>query len=196
VNVRLAEAGERAALGRLLGAAFRDDPLWAWVAADDTRRRRHLGALFGQLIRRRVHDGTTWTTDDLGAAAAWAAPGEWRTGVDEQLRMAVPFVRAVGPGAVRSRLGALARMEAMHPDEPHWYLEIIGADPSRRGQGLGSALIEAGLERCELDGLPAYLESSKEANLSFYGRYGFEVVDEVRLHRDAPPVWPMWRPAR
>ena len=36
------------------------------------------------------------------------------------------------------------------------------------------------------------LETSSEANLRFYGRLGFEVVDEVRIEA-GPPVWAMLR---
>lgn len=183
-------------LGLLLGEAFQDDPLWAWISPDPARRSAHLGRLFAQLIRRRVEHGSAWTTDQLAGAAVWAEPGQWRTRLGEQVRMAVPMIRTVGLTSLRSRLEALARLEHLHPDEPHWYLEVLGADPSRRGQGIGSALIRPGLERCDEQGMPAYLESSKHENLAFYGRFGFEPLDEVRLHRDAPPIWPMWRPAR
>ena len=56
----------------------------------------------------------------------------------------------------------------------------------------GTALIRPGLELCDREGLPAYLETGKERNLAFYGRHGFRVTDEVRLPK-GPPVWFMWR---
>ena len=54
-------------------------------------------------------------------------------------------------------------------------------------------LLRPGLELCDREGLAAYLESSKESNLAFYGRFGFRVTDEVRMPGGGPPVWLMWR---
>lgn len=182
-------------LGELLGRAFQDDPMWVWMAPDPVRRAR-LGAMFAQLVRRRARDGTLWTNDARTGAAAWARPGEWKLRPSENLRMAVPFLRTVGPGLARDRMAALARLESLHPPEPHWYLEIIGADPTRRGRGIGSSLIAPVLERCDAEGIGAYLESSNVANVPLYRRFGFVETDEVALAEGAPAIYPMWRDPR
>ena len=49
------------------------------------------------------------------------------------------------------------------------------------------------LERCDDEGVPAYLESSKEKNVPYYERHGFRVTGELRLPKDGPPLWAMWR---
>jgi len=61
--------------------------------------------------------------------------------------------------------------------------------------GMASALLEPTLRRCDRDRLPAYLESSNEANLPFYGRHGFEVVAQISI-ADGPTLWPMLRQPR
>ena len=58
------------------------------------------------------------------------------------------------------------------------------------------AIIMPTLEQADRDGLPVYLETTKEANLVYYRRFGFEVVEELTVARGAPPVWTMLRPPR
>lgn len=43
--------------------------------------------------------------------------------------------------------------------------------------------------------MPAYLETQRESNISYYRRFGFELMREISLH-DSPPLWLMWREAR
>jgi hypothetical protein len=45
-------------------------------------------------------------------------------------------------------------------------------------------------------GVPAYLETSTEANVAWYRHHGFEVQHEVRPVAGGPPVWTMWREPR
>lgn len=195
-SVRAADASEWRELGELLGRAFHDDPVWAWVCPDPVRRRRHLGAAFAQVIRPRIAADWGWTTEGLSGAAVWAGPDSWKTGTAHSLRVAPLLLRAIGVRGLRERLGALAQLERRHPRTPHWYLEIIGADPSMRGRGIGGALMAPMIERCDAEGLPAYLESSKKENLAFYNRFGFEVTGELVLAPGAPTMWTMWREPR
>ena len=79
--------------------------------------------------------------------------------------------------ALRSRIGVASATYGaviqLHPQRPHWYLSGIGTDPPEQGTGVGSTLMRSRLARCDEDGVPAYLESSKERNVPFYERHGF-----------------------
>ena len=70
---------------------------------------------------------------------------------------------------------------------------MLGTEPASQGKGIGSALMQPILDRCDSEGLPAYLESSKDTNIPFYSRHGFEVTGEIKIGKDGPMVWPMWR---
>jgi ribosomal protein S18 acetylase RimI-like enzyme len=63
------------------------------------------------------------------------------------------------------------------------------------GRGLGSVLMRRGLERCDKDHLPAYLESSNPRNISLYERHGFEIIGRIQAGA-SPTLTPMLRRPR
>ena len=63
--------------------------------------------------------------------------------------------------------------------EPHWYLMALGVDPDHQGEGHGSTLVRAGIEKADRDGKAVYVETETEENLGFYQRLGFEVLEEM-----------------
>ena len=83
-----------------------------------------------------------------------------------------------------------------HPQQPHFYLQFIGAKRSCQGRGIGAALLKQGTRLCDQHHMPAYLESSNERNVPLYQRHGFEIIDEARLPGNGPRAWFMWREAR
>jgi predicted GNAT family acetyltransferase len=68
----------------------------------------------------------------------------------------------------------------------------VGTRPEGRGRGLASTLITAVTDRCDAEGVPAYLESSDPANVPLYERHGFSVTGEVTIV-DGPTIPLMWR---
>jgi ribosomal protein S18 acetylase RimI-like enzyme len=196
-EVRMATDAEVAPICDMLARAFDDDPVACYLMPSDRRRPAMLRAFFAMLALRDhfVDFGGVFTTDDLSGAALWGAPGKPRlTGLRGILALAPLAPRVVGPTLPRA-VRFLARLDALHPTEPHWYLSTIGTDPDQRGRGVGSALMMPALARCDAEGVRAYLESSKEANLPFYRRHGFEVTAEVATP-GGPMIWQMWREPR
>ncbi len=196
--VRPARRADVRALAGVLGRAFFDDPVMRWLQPDDRRRAAALPGFFAALARHHYLAGggadVAVGADGIGAAALWDAPGCWRQSPREQALMLPALLRSF-----RGRLGparALGEeMKATHPEEPHWYLAIIGSDPSVRGAGFGGALMRSRLDRCDAEYAPAYLESSNPDNVPYYQRFGFEVTGEIRAS-GGPPLWCMWRRPR
>ena len=199
VEVRPARRDDVAALSRALGRAFFDDPVMGWMLPDPDVRRRRLHRLFTALTKYHHLDRggveVASTADGVGGAALWDPPGQWRQTRGEQLRAMPSLLRAFGL-SVRRGIAVEDRMAAVHPEEPHWYLAIIGSDPTVRGKGFGNALMRSRLDRCDAEHAPAYLESSNPDNVPYYQRFGFEVTGEIVIPGGGPSLIPMWRPAR
>jgi GNAT superfamily N-acetyltransferase len=192
--VRQAHAQDVEPLAEMLARSFHDDPVTAWVYAREQRRPHWARRFFRWQVRRLLEQDVTWTTDDRAGAALWALPGRWR----EETRDALALLRVTLPGVLprlpRVVVG-LSQVEARHPAGQHLYLAVLGVDPARQGTGLGSRVIQPGLDLCDQERLPAYLETGKQRNLAFYGRHGFEIVDRLDLPK-GPPVWFLWREPR
>jgi ribosomal protein S18 acetylase RimI-like enzyme len=192
-TVRAATVDDLPAVGRSLAAAFESDPIWRWLTPPQAHRQeRSAGFYAGEAAMQLRGHGEVLVDNDLRGAALWATPGHWKTTFTQTARLAPISVRLFRGRTVRA-LKLLSQVEARHPsDVPHWYLAYLGTDPAHQGHGIGSSLIASVTERCDEQGLGAYLESSKEENISFYGRHGFEVRERFDVP-DGPSMWLMWR---
>ena len=180
-------------ISRSLARAFDDDPMMRWFFPDDSSRESSLSSYFATIFTRQyVRDAVCECTED--AAAFWVPPEAQAKAVpDAETIQELQNILGDRSGLFRDAVGAAAEHT---PQEQHWYLALIGADPAAQGQGQGAALLRSGLAKADAAGLPAYLESSKEDNLPFYEHFGFAVRDEVRLPGGGPVLRAMWREAR
>ncbi|GAA1668646.1 GNAT family N-acetyltransferase [Fodinicola feengrottensis] len=187
------------AVSAVLTRAFMDDPVMSWMMPDDAERDRRLPLFFQAVIRHehlRHHTVDAAVADGaVRGAALWKPPGGWQVGWLRALLSMPAYLRAFGP-YVKNAGQVQEVMAKTHPHEPHWYLSVIGTDPTAQGTGVGTGLITSRLAACDRDHLPAYLESSKESNVPYYARFGFEVTREIQLPSAGPTLWAMWRQPR
>lgn len=190
--IRPAAAPDVDDMAAVLADAFFDDPVFAWLFPDPTERPRLSQAMF-EMLGRHVYvvHGESLVGDHV--AAFWEPPGA-PAADDFWIAHGDQFVTAL-EGQVE-RVGALGvAMAEHHPDEPCWYLPLLGVRPSAQGQGLGGASLAHKLEQIDASGRPAYLEASSPRNRVLYQRHGFELVEEFAAP-GAPPMFAMWREPR
>ncbi len=187
-ELRVAAAQDVQRLKAVMAEAFFEDPVLTWLMPNDTKRPTRLRRFFAiELRHMALARGRIWTTKDRVGAALSMPPGSWRAPLRATLLEGTAFGTYVPRAA---RLGAA--MERRHPREPHYYVRDVGVLPDMRGKGLGSALMRPTLDRCDQEGLPAYLEASSERNAALYERLGFRVTEELRV-ADSPPLRLMLR---
>ncbi|MCX4964736.1 GNAT family N-acetyltransferase [Streptomyces sp. NBC_00654] len=191
VRTRRADARDRDLVVSVLEEAFHHDPVSSWVFPEEEHRRAVHGKFLGVFVDVTLTEGRIDVLEDGTAAALWlpVPAGE----PEEEDPTPALMRRTADPGNERCELvGRLTG--AIHPhDRAHEYLLMIGVSPGHQGEGLGAALIEQVLERCDRDGVPAYLEASSARSRSLYERLGFTFMGTTVELPDGPSMWPMWR---
>ncbi|RVW04817.1 GNAT family N-acetyltransferase [Rhodococcus spongiicola] len=200
VVVRPVTRSDIPAVSRALAEAFDDDPVTSWMLPDAARRPVGLARLFSAEIRYHhlAGGGVELAESPQGGVvggALWDPPGRWKQSTLNSLLGFPAVARALGRH-LRVGAGAVQALDSAHPTEPHWYLAAIGTTAAGRGRGHGKALLNSRLSRCDAEGAPAYLESSKKENIPYYERFGFEVTGEIVLPDGGPTLWKMWRNPR
>lgn len=135
--------------------------------------------------------GAAHATADFNAAALWLPPGA----ASDDDALGRLFEETVADDLKTDVFLLFEQMAAHHPDEPHWHLPLIGVDPGFQHLGLGGALLAHALERCDREGLPAYLEATSRRNAALYARHGFERIGTIQAG-ESPEIIPMLRRAR
>lgn len=183
----------------VLGRALHDDPPFRYIFPVDDGRVRSLPRLLYYYIRYGSLYGAVYATEGLDAVAVWVAPNYTTVTFARMLR--------VGLIAATFKLGLTSTMRFMNladysgtlhkssAEGPHWYLSLLGVEPTHQGKGIGSELLKPFLKKIDADGFPCYLETWNERNLQFYERHGFKVVVEGLAPKNGLQVWGMWRDA-
>jgi RimJ/RimL family protein N-acetyltransferase len=191
--VREAQVDERAQVSATLADALASDPVFSWLFPGQRRRDARMRRLFTLELAHWVFPagGRALTTDDFRGANVEVPPG--RSKMTMPLSGAVGLVRTFGIRLLRA-----GRTQAFftrnHLQEPHYYIRTLGVATRFQGQGLGTALLRPTLDRCDREGLPAYLEASTERSAALYERLGFVHLGELRVPDGGPRFWPMRRP--
>lgn len=180
----------------MLARAFYDDPPLVWMLPNPATRLGRINSVFTAIIGIEAlrHGGVDIACDgeEILGGAIWLPPDRWKPRLRVQVRAAPRQMWALSPRPGRMwRFGRT--LEDAHPKEPHWYLEMIGVDPDRQGQGVASRLLRSRLKRCDQEGQSAYLETARPGLVSLYEHFGFRRTRDLPLPRGGPAVTAMWR---
>ncbi len=194
-SAKLAEAGTT------LAAAFHDDPFSLFLLPDETSRPRWLRLLNTAALRWALAERHAYTTavEGVPGVIALVPPGRYPLPAWRTLRFLLSVAWRPPPFGPPLRslirgMQTLRMVERLHLRQPHWYVHVLGVHPGQQGTGLGRALLDPALALADRDRLPVYRETSSPRNLTFYGHFGFDVVQEVAAPGGGPPLWTMLRP--
>ncbi|MET8133506.1 GNAT family N-acetyltransferase [Streptomyces sp. NPDC005251] len=199
VAIRVAGEADRELVVRLLDEAFQDDPVSNWVFPAPAHRRATHPKLMAAFADAVLAEGRIDLAEDGSACALWlSVPAGNHDGEGDGEDEDAPAQLRAAVDPDNERVELIGRLTAdIHPEgRAHAYLWMIGVAPERQGEGLGRALIESVLDRCDREGLAAYLEASNARSRALYERLGFVLTGRPLDLPDGPRMWPMWREPR
>ena len=183
----------------LLARAFFDDPLTLFTFPDEAERAEAMPRLMRAALLNGLDTGMVHVNRETQGAAIWLPPASLAKPSDETGGRAAGDRIAGALGAEGLRRMILAR-DALGDQKDadvtveHWHLTIIGVQPELKRRGIGARLLAPTLERANRSNTACYLETFREENLSFYRKYGFDVLATDKVPGGGPRYWTMLRP--
>ena len=171
----------------ILLLAFAADPFSRWLMPEPIDFVKNFGRQLMAMAGKSFENNAAFYATDFSVAALWLPPG---VTADETLLVSTLF--DIIPENIQENMKHLgAEIDKYHP-ETCWYLSHLGTEPNMQGQGRGALIMKDILQRCDLEKMPAYLESSNPKNIPFYERHGFEIMTEINVGNPVP-LTPMIR---
>lgn len=183
---------------KVLARAFQHAPDMKYFIGDDSRMLGKAALRFYQaVIRIGLLYGEVYTTPSMDGIAVWVSPENTRITFGILFRTGfLTATLSMGLGPLRRFISSSSYVETLQKQAisgPRWTLVYLGVESSQRGKGIGGILIRPILARADAEGLPCYVESADERNLSFYKKHGFAIVNHGLVPKGGPEVWVMVR---
>lgn len=186
-----ATASDEASIIDVLVRANWADPAARWVWPDSQRFLMYFPSFVRAFGGKAFAHRSAYYIDGYIGAALWLPPD---VHPDENALIAL-LQRTVSDQIQKDVFAVFEQMGRYHPNEPHWYLPLMGVDPSQQSKGFGSALLQHILIQFDRDNKLAYLESSNPRNIPLYKRHGFELLGTIQTGT-SPSISPMLRRPR
>ena len=179
-----------------LATAFAQDPITGFLLQTSQGYRERVTQFFSLLMRARIELKMPVFVARGARAIDGATMGystvrpEWPADLTEEWDH---FEKAI-PG-LTDRMAIYDEVaNKFKPPSPHYYLGVIGTDPTSQGSGIGTQLLRSFCEVSANDPLSSgvYLETAQASNLRFYERVGFAETGRGNLG-DAT-LWCMYLP--
>jgi GNAT superfamily N-acetyltransferase len=186
IPVRLTTDDRLPVMASVLGRAFVRDPMILWPMAEAPDMEARVARHFATIYRDFMERGTMWEAGDGAGFAHWVPPGGAGEALETTDAIMATLRELTDDEGTRYEI-LWEWVETRIPSDV-LYLDMLGVDPPQQGRGVGSALLRFGLERADALGVDAFLETAVEANVAYYERFGFRVVEEGEVD-EGPRIW-------
>ena len=185
----------------VLALAFQNYPLLQYGFPGELEREKMASYFFQYFLSYCVRYGEVYATSpNLEGIAVWIPSTNYPVTFWRLLHSVPPLI-IFGLGMHRGfkmrRLGEY--LDTVHKrltPFKHWFLQTIGIAPQFQGKGYAGKLLRPMLSKIDEEGLPCYLETLDEQNVSLYEHFGFKIVDKSNVPETSLTNWAMLREAQ
>lgn len=176
---------------QVLARAFAGDPIITHYLYDSVRRAVAFPAFFEAVVEELLPSNQVLVArsgrDPLGVAA-WRPPHpvEPDEAARARAQRAQQIVQTMFPRSCPDLFEGFAALEALHPEEPHWYLAFVGVEPRLQRRGVGRALLAPVLHVADETRTMCYLETPFPETHAYYEALGFTRYGEYCTFPGAP----------
>lgn len=163
----------------VLSRAFYNDPFYIWIMPNDKKRLSHIHWWMKIMLQYTLKYGEILYTEDHKAVSMWLGPDNPMVNDFRVFSMGLilyplkigfrNFIRAVDISGQWDR-------EHKKMNKRHYYLMLIAVEPEFQGKGIGSRLMQVGLDKADKDGLECFLETVTPEDVQFYKKHNFEIM--------------------
>lgn len=162
----------------VLSRAFYTDPYYVYIMPNEKKRMTQLHWWMKILLKYTLLFGRIYFTDDHKGIAMWIGPDKPIIDDIKILSLGLflyPF--RVGIKNFMRVLDISGQWNKEHQklNKRHYYLMVIGVEPEFQQKGIGSRLMQVGLQKADNEKLDCYLETVTPEDVKFYTKHNFEV---------------------
>jgi ribosomal protein S18 acetylase RimI-like enzyme len=198
IRIRKAEYDDIDAMKKVLARAYDKEPVLNWVVVQDAKRTQRMERMFEVQLGGfdSIRHDHVFTAEQLNGIAIWYPPEPqdcWNPPPLKVLSLMPKLIAVHGLRRIRfvdSGIRIMIKHHLKNMKDPHYYLEVMGVEPTQQRKAIGTHLLQHGLRMCNEKGVPAYLETATEENVRFYQKNGFKVIEDFTLPK-GPKVWTM-----
>ena len=194
----LLEASQAERLVDVLSRAHQNKPHFRYIEPDEQGRIRLVSTLFREAIGTALNEGTIQLTHNLHGCALWMGPRSPLAIVPTMQAHLASIANELSSRQLSRALRVGMRLDDVHRHlvrGPHFYFLSLGVEPSVQ-QDQGPTLLASLLRLASVGGVPCYVETFDEADISFYMRCGFRIAGCGRVGASGPEFWAMIRDPR
>jgi ribosomal protein S18 acetylase RimI-like enzyme len=186
-------SAHRQAASLTLALAFSHDPAMTWIFPDPVVRANRLPMLMEWMFTDHLRYGMVLGTPGCEAVTLWRPPGSIHDHPSLTPSAIFRYLGIFGFAVLRAE--RIDRHIGRHlPEgERQFYLRMAGVRPDKQGQGLGGAVIRAGLALSDAAARPTVLETATIDNVGLYRALGFQVIQDWTVGRESLRFWTMVR---